>query len=448
MPHAKLTKTVCDRAKHDGRSNQTLYRDSGHHDCVPGLALRVTASGHKSFILEYRDATGRKRRMTLERYGRWTVEQARTQAKQKLYGLAQGLDPIQERERQRKGDTLADVAQRYLDDLKARAKAGAKRGRLSGWESAKGLWERHGEAALGRRRVSEVTVEDVRRPIKRLGDGGKAPTADHLRTLLHAIFETARGEGLRGDNPVGPIRRYDRPPQRRRAVTLDELKRLGEVLRKCEESGELDGKRLPREACTALRLLAMTGMRKSELVGHVAKPRRGPREGLRWGDVDLEGATYTLAAVGGGSGGKGGAPRTLPLGKLVVELLGEIRPEAADEDPELLVIGTPGKPGEQWTGLDRCRKRLYEAAGLEGVDGHSLRHLFETVSFQAAPAYAGALTGRALTSNAVLNSYLHVDLDGLREVADRVAARIAAALDGRLADVLPFERPEHEGSTG
>ena len=50
------------------------------------------------------------------------------------------------------------------------------------------------------------------------------------------------------------------------------------------------------------------------------------------------------------------------------------------------------------------------------------------------------MTGRALTRDATLNAYLHVDMTALREAADKVAARIARAMAGELADVVPFER--------
>ncbi len=49
-------------------------------DAVPGLAVRVAASGGKTFLAQYTQA-GRKRRVPLGRWGAVTLEQARGRAR-------------------------------------------------------------------------------------------------------------------------------------------------------------------------------------------------------------------------------------------------------------------------------------------------------------------------------------------------------------------------------
>lgn len=454
MPKVKLTKSAVDEAAHDGSGNQTFHRDTE----VPGFALRVTAGGVKSYIVEYKRA-GRSRRLTLGKHGddfydeatdevlSLTPHNARKIARRWLAFASAGEDPAERRRRQREGDTLADVAGRYLDDLKARAEAGARRGRLSGWKSQKGLWERHVPGALKGRKVADVTSRDVKRIHDKLGKAGKAPTADHVRTMLHAILEQAITEGLIDSNPAAAVKRFNKPPERRRALELDELARLGAVLDEAEatstvtvtnDDGETEEVHAAPEAARALRLLVLTGMRRSELLGHQTKARRGEREGLRWGDLDLDAGTYTLEAKGGGSGAKGGEPRTLPLGQATIDGLKAIRPE--DADPDAPVIPSSRKPDQPFLGLDKPRRRIYRAAGIQDADAHCLRHTFESVGYSLVPGLAGALTGRALTRDRTLNAYLHVDMKALREAADKVAGRIAAALAGELGEVVPFER--------
>ena len=101
---------------------------------------------------------------------------------------------------------------------------------------------------------------------------------------------------------------------------------------------------------------------------------------------------------------------------------------------------SPRDPLHPFVGLDQPRRQIYRAAGIENADTHCLRHTFESVAFSIAPGLAGALTGRALTRDATLNAYIHIESVALREVADKVAGRIAQAMAGELADVVPFER--------
>jgi hypothetical protein len=77
----KLTKRLID-ATRALASGQVFIRD----DELPGFALRVTAGGAKSFILERR-IHGRPRRITLGAFGAMTVERARTivSGREKMY---------------------------------------------------------------------------------------------------------------------------------------------------------------------------------------------------------------------------------------------------------------------------------------------------------------------------------------------------------------------------
>lgn len=50
-----------------------------------------------------------------------------------------------------------------------------------------------------------------------------------------------------------------------------------------------------------------------------------------------------------------------------------------------------------------------------------------------------------MTRDATLNSYLHVENAELRAAADKVAGRIAQAMAGELAGVVPIERRARRG---
>ena len=105
----KLTKRAVDSAR------------SGGSDCflwdgeLPGFGLRTKASGAKSFVIQYRNANGRSRRLTVGRYGVLTVEEARKQARIALAEVSKGSDPAESRKLERGAVTIETLCREYLD---------------------------------------------------------------------------------------------------------------------------------------------------------------------------------------------------------------------------------------------------------------------------------------------------------------------------------------------
>jgi hypothetical protein len=63
---------------------------------------------------------------------------------------------------------------------------------------------------------------------------------------------------------------------------------------------QVDGSLNP-SALLAIQLLALTGMRRSEVTGHMQKVRRTEESGLRWSDVDLARLARSVRLVSTGS---------------------------------------------------------------------------------------------------------------------------------------------------
>jgi Arm domain-containing DNA-binding protein len=80
---------------------------------LPGFGLKITRSGHKVFLVQYRyppGRAGRIRRYTIGPYGEsLTPDQARGIAVQVKGKLAAGIDPVSERDA-----VLADAAKAAL----------------------------------------------------------------------------------------------------------------------------------------------------------------------------------------------------------------------------------------------------------------------------------------------------------------------------------------------
>jgi hypothetical protein len=81
---------------------------------VIGFGLQLRPSGLKTFIFVYRNKGGRVRRLTIGRYGRVTVDQAREAAKQHNGVVALGGDPVADRKKNRAAKTLDELLHLYI----------------------------------------------------------------------------------------------------------------------------------------------------------------------------------------------------------------------------------------------------------------------------------------------------------------------------------------------
>ena len=123
---------------------------------------------------------------------------------------------------------------------------------------------------FAKRNVTEIE----RRDIAALHHDMRATPYQANRTLavLSKMFNLAELWGLRpnGSNPCLHVKRY-REETRERFLTQDEVARLGSVLNEIEREGSES-----RSAVAAIRLLMLTGCRRSEI------------QTLRWEHVDLD----------------------------------------------------------------------------------------------------------------------------------------------------------------
>src|ERR1700747_1571961 len=105
-----LTKAVADAAVAP-KVGQAFIRD----DAVKGFALRLIATGGKSFVFEGR-IKGRMRRVTIGRYPDLTVAVARQKALETRAAIARGEDPADSHKLEKHEATFGELADRYLND--------------------------------------------------------------------------------------------------------------------------------------------------------------------------------------------------------------------------------------------------------------------------------------------------------------------------------------------
>lgn len=183
---------------------------------VPGLAVRVTASGQKAFIIE-RKLSGRTVRMTLGSTDALLLGDARKDAAAKLAAMRDGRDPrvmkaealaadtlkreqarkVREAEREATQRTFERLLMAYADHLK-------EKGRQSHGD-VRSIFTLHVVEAwpkLAYTPAAAITSENIADMMRRLQEAGKGRTANKLRSYIHAAFEVARTARFDASVPV------------------------------------------------------------------------------------------------------------------------------------------------------------------------------------------------------------------------------------------------------
>jgi len=182
------------------RKPNEVHSDIGD---VKGFAVRVTASGNKTFLLNYRSPlTDELRRLVLGSFGRapaLSVSAAREVAKEKRALVDAGRDPWQEG-RQRKADsvaararsdaTLSALMDAYVEHLKLAGKPSAAEVAST---VARNVMKAHPKiAALP---VHDITVDSVMPVFRTLTRAGKFRAAEKLAAHMRAAFNKAKAAG-------------------------------------------------------------------------------------------------------------------------------------------------------------------------------------------------------------------------------------------------------------
>ena len=241
------------------------------------------------------------------------------------------------------------------------------------------------------RQVAEITRTDVVRWFASLSATPVA--ADRSMPVLSVIMREAERMGFRpeGSNPCLGIRRYRRKG-RERFLSDAEIGSLGRCLKAREGDAPL--------AVAAIRLLLLTGCRKSEILT------------LRWTDR-REGALFLRD-------GKTG-PRTVWLSRAAEGVLDGIARTSAWVFPAQRGDG-PLTAG--W--LDRPWRDLRAEAGLGDVPLHDLRHAHASVALRQGESVVaiGRLLGHGCAETTL--KYTHFS----DATAAEAAATVGAALEG------------------
>ena len=408
---SKLTKRAVD-ALETPKRDQTFLWDGE----LRGFGVRAIPSGLKTFVLQYRNAEGRSRRIVIGRFGVLTVEQARDKAKIKVGIIADGGDPAEEVDGPRETITVAEICEWYLVEAEAGRILGRRNRPIKPSTLAmdRSRIKTHIKPLLGGRQVRALKVADIsgmqadiaagktakpREPgrggVTTGGEGVAARTVSTLQSLL----AHAKRLDVIASNPAVGVRKLAGKKKERR-LSVAEIKRLGETMRTAERNGE------HQVALAAVRLMLLTGFRISEAQGLQRDWLHADQGYVHFPDTKSD---AQVRAIG---------PSAAQLA-------------ASQPARKNCPYVFPADIGDgHFTAAKSCLTRLCAAAKIEGVTPHTLRHTFGSVAGDLgfSELTIAALLGHA--ARGVTQGYVHID-EALKLAASRTCKEIAGLLSGQ-----------------
>ncbi len=372
----------------------------------PGLCIRITPKGIKTFAYAYRDkTTGKVTWLTIGRYPDVPLAKAREVVNDARKTVANGGTPlppkIQRAEAEKKTKTYADVVALYYDAKLTALRTGDKVretldriGRVYGWNE---------------RPVVSITDDDAAAMLHDIADRrGKKTMANQTKHIVHAMFKWAKQPG-RKFVTVNPFADLPAPGgaivSRDRFLSPDEIRQVWPALDAPERFN------VSRDAATALRLILVTAARPGMVGGMVGSELRGLR------GPSEHGPHWSLP----GERMKAGSAFITPLSGLALELL---RPHLkADPGARVFDLGRDE--------LQKAARQIVAGLGMKPWTPHDLRRTAATILDREGYSLEqiGALL--AHTRKGVTAVYARWDkFDLRREMATVIERSLRETLDG------------------
>lgn len=317
---------------------------------VPGLVLRVTDRGHKSFVLRCRYPLNPENptRRALGDYGALTLEEARDKARTWLALIGKGIDPkiaedrLRAEAQRRQITTFGAVAADFLD----RHAAGFSRPK-----EARRIVEGEFVKPWASRPATEIMPEEVAAAIRAIVKRGARHQAHNAFSLLRLLFRWAIGTGEYGVD-VSPTERLQpskligKLEPRDRVLTDDELRRIW------EGAGDMGYPYGP-----LIRLLILTGLREREAAN------------ASWSEFNLPRRLWTIPAPRM----KGGRAHEVPLANQALDLIQSLPRFTAGE----FIFSTTGG-SKAVNGFSKAKMRIDRLTGVGNWQFRDLRRTMRT----------------------------------------------------------------------
>ena len=394
MPKRALTDASVRRLKSPIEGQVDIF-DQGY----PGLALRLSHGGRRTFVYFYRHG-GKLRRMSLGTFPAISLSEARDAWRSAREEVGKGRDPAIAMKRQKPATDFKNVADEWLqrDQAKNRSLATVQR-----------ILNKDVIPTWGHRSIADIGRRDVLDLIDSIVDRGAVSMARQVRAHLHRLFRWCVGRGILDANPMTDLPKPGEATKRERVLSDAELKA---VWKSATDLGWPFG--------SVVQLLMLTGARRSEIGG------------LRWAEI-VDRQRISLS----GARTKNGEPHSIALSKPALAVIDGL-PRIADSD---LVFTTNGKtPISGWS---KFKTELDAGGEVEPWVLHDLRRSCATglqklgISLQVIEAVLGHVSG---SRAGVVGVYQRHSFDAEKTAAlEAWGAHVMALIEGKKpGKVLPM----------
>lgn len=279
----------------------------------PGLILRVTDGGVRSWSVRYRNAAGEQRRKSLGRFPAIGLARARQLARETKGETSTGTDVVA-RERARKAEercqrlhTLVGLAPVYFAacrDGTHRGGTKAKPKRESTLREEERIFRTLVEPEFGKTAIGKLTRIEVQSYVAKVAKESPA-NGRHVRNVVRQMLSYAVAQDI---VPANVAMGVVAPTSNARERVLDdqELKALWQSWECPTRAKDL---KLPPGMGIALRLAAATLARRSEVMG------------ATWAEFDFKARTWTIPA----ERMKGKRAHVVPLNEVAISVLDEAK---------------------------------------------------------------------------------------------------------------------------
>ena len=383
------------------RPSEAAYRVPDHR-CI-GLAVRVSASGIKTWDLAYRiRGSGKTRRLSLGRVCDVGLEKARERANELTSAARTGKDLIAEEE-ERRAAAEARLTVEQLIELYVRRRV---TGRL---RTAKEIESRLKRALLPiiERHAQDLRRRNLRELFDRCADEGLQREAERRRQTVGAMFRWALSQDIIEIDPTAGLKAYDPGTPRDRVLSVEEIKALWDWL----STGDV-----PESAADILKLELLTGARCGEISGLCVE------------EINRNDWTWTLPAARS----KNKRPRVTPLSGIVRQIV-EARLTNVTSGP-LFTAGT----GSVLTAAHVGHYLLARTLPINKFTTHDLRRTVATqlIEMGTQPELVAAVIGHEAgnrETRTLIRHYVRTDLlDRKKSALEAWERRLSQIIEGKL----------------